>query len=46
MSGGVGGGGIHVEMGGVGRRCGMWSSRRVEGEGWGMEYGVLKINYK
>jgi hypothetical protein len=26
-----GGGGIHVEIGGVERRCGMWSSQRVDG---------------
>jgi hypothetical protein len=30
-----GGGGIRVETGGgVGRRCGMWSSQRVHGEVW------------
>jgi hypothetical protein len=27
-------------QGGVGRRYGMWSSRRVDGEKRGMEYGV------
>jgi hypothetical protein len=30
----------------VGRRCGMWSSRRVDREGWGMEYGVQKKELK
>jgi hypothetical protein len=35
----VGGGGIHVETGWGGGRCGMWSSWRVDG-GWGMDYGV------
>jgi hypothetical protein len=25
---------------GVGRRCGMWNSRRVDGEAQGIEYGV------
>jgi hypothetical protein len=24
----------------------MWSSQRVGWEGWGMEYGVQKMNYK
>jgi hypothetical protein len=36
----VKGGGIHVETGVVGRRYGMWSSRRVNGRGsreWNME---------
>jgi hypothetical protein len=28
--------------GGVGRRCGMWSSQKVVGEGRGMEYGECK----
>jgi hypothetical protein len=37
--------------GGVGMRCGTWSSQRVDGEGWGMEYGVknelkIKLNLK
>ena len=27
-------------LGEVGRRCGMWSSQRLDGEGHGMEYGV------
>jgi hypothetical protein len=37
----VAGGGIQVEMGGVGRRCAMWSRQRVDGVGeQGMEYGV------
>jgi hypothetical protein len=36
----VEGGGIHVETGVVGRRYGMWTSWRVGGEGWGMEYGM------
>jgi hypothetical protein len=32
---------------GVGRRCVMGSSWSVDGgEGWGMEYGVWKMNYK
>jgi hypothetical protein len=31
--------------GGV-RRYGMWSSRRVDGEGQRMEYGVQKMNYE
>ena len=34
-----GDGGIHDETGGVGRRCRMWNSGRVDG-GAGMEYGV------
>jgi hypothetical protein len=36
----VGVGGIHVETGCVGSRCGMWSSPGVEGGGrgkWNME---------
>jgi hypothetical protein len=28
----MGDGGIHVETGWVGRRCGMWSRQRVVGE--------------
>ena len=35
-----GDGGIHMETGEVGRRCGMWRSQRVDGESgeWNMEY--------
>jgi hypothetical protein len=36
----MGGEGIHVEMGWVERRCGMWSSLMVDGEGKGVKYGV------
>jgi hypothetical protein len=40
-----GGGGIHVETGRVGRRCGMWSSLRMNGRGreWNKE---LKDTFK
>jgi hypothetical protein len=34
------GGGIHVETGWGGEEFGMWISRRVDGEGRGMEYEV------
>jgi hypothetical protein len=29
-----------LRLGGVGRRCGVWSSQMVDREAWGMEYGV------
>jgi hypothetical protein len=34
------GGGIHMQMGWGGDDCGMWSSERMHGEGWRMEYEV------
>jgi hypothetical protein len=37
-------GGFHVLMGWT--RCGMWNSKRVDGEGQGMVYGVQKMSYK
>jgi hypothetical protein len=43
------GGGVGASTGGqsgVGRKNGMWSSWRVDGEWWGMEYGVQKMNHK
>jgi hypothetical protein len=30
----------------MGKRCRVGSSRMVDGAGWGIEYGVLKMNYK
>jgi hypothetical protein len=37
---GWGGGDIHVEMGGVGRRCEMWSSQRLDG---GLSNGIWSV---
>jgi hypothetical protein len=34
------GGPEHSNRDGVARRCGMWSNRRVDGEGQEMDYGV------
>jgi hypothetical protein len=35
-----------MEIGGLGRRCGMWNSGRVNEREWGMEYGVYPKFYK
>jgi hypothetical protein len=40
------GGGIHIEMGGVGRRCGMWSRQRVDGGGTGNGMWSVKTKLK
>jgi hypothetical protein len=32
--------GIHMKTGRVGKRCGMWSSQRMDGRGQGIDYGV------
>jgi hypothetical protein len=35
--------GIHIEMGGLGRKCGMWNSWRME---WWVGSGIWDVNNK